>query len=181
MPDDFDALREKYPRLIKHDFGFECGAGWISILDRYFGEVHAVLPPDIEWSNRQIKQKFGTLRLYCEALWPGKEPTTFFAIDVLNAGTGIRAAGDPNSEIDRKLDWARYRAEGRSAHMCEVCGKPGVMRLSGGYYHTACEEHAMDGKPVETKGAVLQFEGKRYRFDTQKDDIIEIKGDSDAT
>jgi len=101
----FDDLRAKYPRLISSDFGFECGIGWLGILDRYFGEVDALLPADIEWSNRQIKEKFGTLRLYCEALWPGKEPTALFAIDVLNVGLSHRREGDDGeyAEIDKKL------------------------------------------------------------------------------
>ncbi|MHA6643647.1 hypothetical protein [Mesorhizobium sp. A623] len=177
---DFDDLMTKYPRLIKPGFGggygFECGTGWISILDRYFGEVDALLPADVPWSNRQIKEKFGTLRLYCEALWPGKEPTAIFAVDFLNMGSGFRHGADGNNGIDQKLDWARYRAEGRSAHTCEHCGKRGVLMQSGGWYHTACEEHADGGVPVGGE-SVLTFGGKRYCFDVVKDDIVEIEGD----
>ncbi len=178
----FDDLRAKYPRLFKPDFGFECGMGWLDILDRYFGEVDALLPADVEWSNRQIKQKFGTLRLYCEPLWPGKEPTALFAIDILNTGDSFRR-GDRDgkyAEIETQLTWARWRAEGRSAHTCEDCGKRGRLVLSGGYYHTACDEHLEGGEPVgDGNGGILQSDGKQYRFDIERDDFVEIEGDAD--
>jgi hypothetical protein len=173
----FDDLRAKYPRLIKADFAFECGIGWLGILARYFGEVDALLPADVEWSNRQIKEKFGTLRLYCEPLWPGKKPTAIFAIDVLNVGLSHRRGGDEGQypDIDKRLLWARYLAEGRSGHTCESCGKRGVLRQDHGWYFTACDEHAKDGKPVVGE-AVLTFDDKRYRFDPDLDDLVEIEG-----
>lgn len=172
--DDFQALRDKYPRLIKPDFHFECRAGWLSILDRYFADVDEVLPQDVPWSNRQIKEKFGTLRLYCEPLWPGKQPTTIFAVDILNMGATLQPVNSESSEIGHKLLWARWRAEGRSARTCEHCGKPGVVRHTGGWYHTSCEEHAQNGIPVGSNDGVIKFEGKRYRFDAEKDDIVEM-------
>jgi hypothetical protein len=177
---NFDDLKAKYPRLIKPDFVFECGVGWLGIFDRYFGEVDALLPTDIQWSNRQIKEKFGTLRLYCEALWPGKKPTAIFAVDFLNVGLSHRREGDDGeyAEIDKKLAWARYLAEGRSGHTCEVCGKRGVLRQDYGWYFTACEEHAKDGGPVVGE-AVLTFDDKRYRFDPDLDDLVEIEGEAD--
>jgi hypothetical protein len=180
MLNNFDDLRAKYPRLIQPDFGFECGVGWLDILDRYFAEVDALLPADVEWSNRQIKEKFGTLRLYCEPLWPGKEPTALFAIDILNVGLSHRPEGDDGeyAEIDKKLARARYLAEGRSGHTCERCGKRGVLRQEHGWHFTACEEHAKDGEPVIGE-AVLTFGDKRYRFDPDLDDLVEIEGEAD--
>lgn len=175
----YDDLRQKYPRLIKSDFDFECGIGWLGILDCYFGEVDTLLPADVPWSNRQIKEKFGTLRLYCEALWPGEKPTAIFAIDILNTGDSFRRDGK-YAEIERQLTWARWRAEGRSAHTCEACGKRGRLVLSGGYYHTACDEHLEGGEPVGSGvGGILQSEGKRYRFDIERDDFVEIEGEAD--
>lgn len=36
---------------------------------------------------------------------------------------------------------AKQRAEERSFQTCEVCGEPGRLVLSSGYWHTACPEH----------------------------------------
>jgi hypothetical protein len=144
--------------------------------------VDVLLPADVEWSNRQIKEKFGTLRLYCEALWPGKKPTAIFAVDFLNTGDSFRRDGGvvKYAEIDKQLTWVRWRAEGRSAHTCEVCGKRGRLVLSGGWYHTACPDHLKDGEPVgDGSGGILQSGGKRYRFDIERDEFVEIEGEAD--
>ena len=70
---------EKYPHVFANKandlqpfpmFGIECGTGWYPILKRLF----AVINNHLEWTNRneeklsfyltQIKEKYGTLRLY---------------------------------------------------------------------------------------------------------------------
>lgn len=69
------ALEEKllanYPKLFSEDrndptknlmcFGMECGDGWYEILDRAFEKMYAL--PEIP-VLMQVKEKFGTLRIY---------------------------------------------------------------------------------------------------------------------
>jgi len=35
-------------------------------------------------------------------------------------------------------------AEAKSAEACELCGKPGIIKLDGGWFVTVCEEHGKD-------------------------------------
>lgn len=95
-------------------YGVECREGWHDLikppLNRILelgGEIH------------QVKEKFGTLRLYYTL------PKTV-------------------SEYDRiqVFDMVR-QAERESAVTCEVCGKPGKLN-NGGWVQTLCDEHKAD-------------------------------------
>lgn len=66
---------------------------------------------DREWSPSQIKEKYGSLRFY----WHG---------DLPGLGDEIISA-----------------AEHLSAHLCEVCGSPGVLHSEYGWWSTRCKEH----------------------------------------
>jgi hypothetical protein len=48
------------------DFGFECGDGWFQILYALFDAIQnlTVVPPDFKVV--QVKEKFGTLRVYTD-------------------------------------------------------------------------------------------------------------------
>lgn len=169
--ESFRSLQERYPRLLPEGFPFGCHSGWVGILDRYFAEVEAILPPDIPFRIDQIKEKFGTLRIYCEPVWPDRQPTKNFEFAIPNMG----ARADAENDVEQKLKFARIRAEGRSAHTCEVCGRPGQLTVSGHWYRTACDEHAKDGKPVGGEDGVWNVGGTRWRFDVELDDIVESR------
>jgi hypothetical protein len=99
-------------------FSFECGPGWAELLERLFNDLGQILRPTGDMITiRQLKEKFGTLRVY----WRG-------AVD---------------NETDAPIDDAILLAAFRSEVTCDVCGAPGQMRRSGfGYYHVACDAHA---------------------------------------
>ncbi len=59
----------------------------------------------------QVKEKFGTLRIY----WMGED-----------------------EHFEGYVDFAAVL----SAHICEVCGKPGELRNRKGWVKTVCDEHA---------------------------------------
>lgn len=110
MPPKARDLRALHTRHAKAVVGFDCGAGWTDLLDASFtwlGEI----APDHDWSPRQIKEKFGTLRFY---YWG----------DLPDLGGEIIAA-----------------AEHVSGHVCEVCGAPGALRSDHGWWSTRCREH----------------------------------------
>lgn len=48
-------------------FGFECGDGWLGILAELFDKIDKALSKDERKNFKvsQIKEKFGTLRVYC--------------------------------------------------------------------------------------------------------------------
>lgn len=168
MQDEFRVLQEKYPRLVPANTPFEHGPGWIGVLDRFFADVDAVVPADVPFRIAQIKEKFGTLRLYCEAMWPGKEPTGIFEVSFINSGERLlQGVG----ELDEKLEWAKRLAEARSAHTCEKCGGAGRLMVKNHYWYTACGEHADGGKPVEGE-TTFTSGGVKYRYDPSLDELV---------
>ena len=108
-PEDMDllALSTRHERATA---SFECGSGWTDLLDALFTWLQEVAA-DREWAPDQIKEKYGTIRVY----WHGDLP----------------ALGDEIVEA----------AEHVSAHLCEVCGAPGALRSQHGWFMTRCHEH----------------------------------------
>jgi hypothetical protein len=92
-------------------WGAECGDGWFDLLDgvlsrfeEYLDHLKARGVPKNQWPRvSQIKEKFGTLRLY------------------------LRTSEDLPSELIQEIEVA----EKKSASICEVCGQPGMMRKDG--------------------------------------------------
>lgn len=80
----------------------------------------SIIDPLIEQSDKegvtvgQIKEKYGELRFYVDG-----------------------------SESDKLADMIA-QAEIDSRKTCEMCGKPGVLMVKGGWYKTICAEHALD-------------------------------------
>lgn len=144
----FDALKERYPRLIPAGLRFECGTGWEGILERYFAEVEAILPEDSDLGLKGVFEKYGTLNIDA---WPR------------TASTDI---------VDR-IEVRGYVAESRSARTCETCGRPGRKR-DRPYIFVACDAHA-EGAPSfpEDYGTY----GGIYAYDPGIDDVIAVPGD----
>lgn len=77
------------------------GNATFKVIDRKFADVYF----------EQIKEKFGTLRIY--------------------------STGDWNPTINGII----IMAEAMSTRICETCGKPGTSRSFRGWLETTCEEH----------------------------------------
>lgn len=116
----YEALQRKHPTLIRKGFPFECDRGWADILDRFFSELDKLLPIDVEFSLRQVKEKFAGLRIY-------------YQID-----------SDIPAEMEEEIHRLGSLAAARSFHTCETCGHRGQVWQRGGFYITACERHALD-------------------------------------
>jgi len=122
----YDAIRAEFPELVTRRF--ECYSGWFPILRQFFATASDALKdhPEREFALLQIKEKFGALCIYYRLI-----PFQFGVEDVI--GGRISAA---------------YRvAEETAAMTCDVCGKPGVLRVRNGWYATRCEDHADRGVP----------------------------------
>lgn len=92
---EYDAMRfDNYVR------GCECCAGWYDLLDATLGWI-AEAQPNAWWKASQIKEKFGTLRLYYD--------------------------GNPGADGDAIID----AAEHLSGFVCDECGAPGKTRGPG--------------------------------------------------
>lgn len=96
-------------------FGFECGPGWRAllepVLDLAEAECRAHLRRGCKVSELplalQIKEKFGTLRIYV-------------------------------SKGSESLHAAIATAQRQSAHVCETCGKPSQLKVTG-WHSTVCD------------------------------------------
>ena len=171
---DYDDLKREFPRLIPADFVFECGPGWIGSIHGFFVTVDRWLPTytrmitwarlnDLEldgtrplghwWTLKQIKEKFGGLRIY------------------------YSVGGAVVDEAIEAISAALELAEARAMHTCEICGEPGMLRR-GGYMQTLCGEHATEPpkqKPrPRIEGTYLRKggDGSWYKYDPLLDRMV---------
>ena len=94
-----------------------CGAGWWDLLERACARIRAAIQADggtLKFT--QIKEKYGTARLYWE--------------------------GALSPEADARVEEIIDLAEARSACTCEVCGEEGRLHCDGRWLMTRCAAHA---------------------------------------
>ena len=120
------ALVERFPRLFRGAqpaVWSHVPAGWAGILDTLFSGIDALLDDEQAKCFRveQIKEKFGTLRLY----------VSFDRIDP--AGVNLNPAA-LRSLVDA--------AVAASEVTCYVCGAPGEMRKLDAWVTVRCDAHA---------------------------------------
>jgi hypothetical protein len=129
-------LLARYPALFNREIngrvsapGFpSVGDGWRDLVERAIGRIADAVAaaPGGSLQVGQIKQKFGTLRLYLD-----------------------KRQGFPDATC-AAIDEAICLAEARSACTCETCGVEGRLFDHGGYVLTACDRHGR-GKAVEVR------------------------------
>lgn len=115
--------------IIKTEFlpnnwwGLECGDGWDLIIANLQDDVEAVVRsnrqmfPNSAFKFAQIKEKFGTLRIYYDL---------FGEWDDVHVKSIINFVKE---------------AENLSAMTCETCGDEGKTRSLGGWLKTVCNHH----------------------------------------
>lgn len=123
---------------IYREWGFECSGGWSKLLRecceaivaRYAEEGIGLY--DIDFVPAQIKEKFGTLRLYYGYF---DAPCGIAAFDNLATGESIRFEPRTEKEIDEAKVKLRQdiraivrAAEQKSKCTCEMCGAEGKLR-----------------------------------------------------
>lgn len=94
-------------------FGFECGDGWLPIIDELATEVEKLIeeeyPHSTDFMFVQIKEKCGTLRCY--------------------TGVAPKAAYDLIGKYEEK-----------SGTICEYCGSSGRLRYDLPWVSTLCDD-----------------------------------------
>ena len=150
---DFPFMWQKHEegQDIYRRWGCECSSGWYGIIHDACREIAAEYEKagrPVDFVPAQIKEKFGTLRLYY-----GYEdaPCGIAAFDNLADGLSIRFEPESNNDDD-ELKAFRHRireivkaAEERSKYTCEICGsETGKIRNDGehGIYRiqTLCDD-----------------------------------------
>ena len=117
-------MNKTYKHIETVDFGgFECNSGWdtliltaLDIVEAHLNSKHKNDPDAGHIVLDQIKEKFGTLRIYYTDY--SKSP----------------------EYISGVFDFA----EAMSEHMCEECGRPGITRNNLPWIKTLCENHYID-------------------------------------
>lgn len=105
----WDEIEERYRHLLSSRFrGWEVGPGWLSLMEEVLHEIDQVAP-DTEVT--QIKEKFGTLRVYVA------------------------------NKKDDVVKAILRRAEARSAMICEVCGQEGGLIRYDAWVRVRCPVH----------------------------------------
>ncbi|KQU04986.1 hypothetical protein [Rhizobium sp. Leaf453] len=132
--DKIAELADRYPHLTFGNlrFGIECGDGWADIVDAFLATAEKVSAAGGGTLHLlQIKEKMGGLRIY------------------------YRMA-EPPQRTWMGIDEAYYLAEARSFHVCEHCGRRGLLTYNGLLYATRCAEHAaeLESEPVSPGPAI---------------------------
>jgi hypothetical protein len=130
------ALLARYPQLFNQELDGRVMApgypntedGWRDLIETAIGRIASAVAavPGASLKIGQIKQKFGTLRLY--VIGRDKLPEATCAA----------------------IEEAICLGEARSACTCETCGAEGRLYDKSGYLFTACEQHGQ-GKIVEVR------------------------------
>jgi hypothetical protein len=153
------------PKVTCMSFGIETNDGWYSLLDHLFGYLtnlmetklvvnytneyrdkhkdkkdfytnyhsYKFLPPQIILD--QVKEKFGTLRVYYHTYLVNEVPADVWG--VLNLEDYYKKLDRYNDKIDFAISYAEYQ----SSVTCEVTGKEGKLYAKG-WHQTLCEEEA---------------------------------------
>jgi hypothetical protein len=154
-------LIEKYPKLFKNVnkspketlicFGAECGDGWFDILDNLCGFIthlqkcHSYFLmtkedkcinfycPDVVFD--QIKEKYGTLRVYWHFDSSYYDELALQLKDTKKLDECISRYSDT---VENAIEFSEYL----SSKTCEITGKPGKL-YSQGWCVTLCKEEAI--------------------------------------
>jgi len=107
-------LKARWPELPE----IECHEGWCGVIDACLQAAKDVGYDSAIDEVRQIKEKFGTLRVY------------------IHCSSSLKDAGERAKRIYEAIEKAN-----RSARTCEVCGAPGKLMLADSFYMTRCHVH----------------------------------------
>lgn len=123
--------QESHPKV--RCVGADIGGGWSDLVADYIEKVSAVLskpgvPEDATYQIRDIKEKFGSIRIY----------GSLYGID----------DDELRKEIADEIEKFEDVAEDLSETVCDCCGGPGEAYKQGGWVMTRCEDHAQ-GEPVK--------------------------------
>jgi hypothetical protein len=162
-------------------FGCECGDGWFKILDHLFGYLTDLMERNFhlhyteEYKNKhrndpdyyekhmdykfkppqiildQVKEKYGTLRVYYHVDLEKEIPEDVYAILDLNDYN--KKFSSYYDKIDNAIDYAEYQ----SSITCEITGKEGKLYTKG-WYCVLCDEEAIKKGYDPSEGVGFKYE-----------------------
>lgn len=115
-PQKSKELVNYYCRFFSPDFHIECGDGWFNLIRMFCDTLDQVLTTGQIFKFVQIKEKWGSLRVY---------------FDFFDEMSNVTENTDVHDLV--------YALEGQSKLVCETCGKPGYTAENKGWYATLCD------------------------------------------
>lgn len=129
LPEGFDReefisrLRSEHARILPATVVFEVENGWLQLIADRLRDAETILEKH-DWTDRvavrQIKEKFGELRIY------------------------IRPRGEDESyseELAAEMEGLRRVTADNSAVTCEICGDDAEIGNFAGFYQCLCPKH----------------------------------------
>ncbi|WP_117191000.1 hypothetical protein [Rhizobium terrae] len=145
-----DDLVADYPGVFDSARYVDVGIGWLGLVRDFVAEA---LPHDPALVVHEIKEKWGTMRVWCDT-------------DVLAARLAkgkAEAKSGMTCEVCGAEGWLRRPPPGRMA-----------------WWRTLCQEHASPdqaawGQQARWTAGTMQVSGQWYRYDLETDTMIEIE------
>lgn len=117
------------------------GPGWWTLLSDFCEQLEQGLRRHGEtgkWFIRQVKEKFGELRIYVR-------PATYQRPDIDGLVGWVEDIDPPEpSSAQEMISIIREQIVGQANHTCEECGEPGGLRVLDGWYKTCCDQHFLE-------------------------------------
>lgn len=117
-----DEIRKRHFAIVLSDLRFEVEAGWLPLIDETLGRLEDLLRREgtTRIRVRQVKEKFGQLRIYARP------------------DHGIALPDTTSRGVLKILREAAVKSE----QVCEICGEPGEIDVIDHYHQTLCPRHA---------------------------------------
>lgn len=138
------SIRERFADLFDPDntesdwaYLITVGPGWHALVEEFCEQAQSILRDHDQinsWYIRQIKEKFGELRIYIRPV-----------AELLNVDWHSESLLDITppqpTPVQELLSDLRSQVVERANTTCEECGEPGGLRVLGGWYRTCCDRH----------------------------------------
>lgn len=112
--------------------------GWWPLLTDFCEQLEGILKHHGEtgkWYIRQVKEKFGELRIYVR-------PAPYERPDVDGFMEWVDDIDPPEpTPVQEMIGIIKEQIVGRANRTCEQCGENGELRVLDGWYRTCCDRH----------------------------------------
>ena len=123
-----DELIQRHPRLFRGEFPAIASwvpEGWPPLVEELLHDIEALLDDKqaARLEIRQIKEKFGSLRVYAQ----------------LHPGPGATELSEGDAPLHQHVIRLVHEAEKCTLHVCDSCGAPSEIRSFAGWMTTRCD------------------------------------------